>query len=326
MMYQRASYAWDHIAVRAGHAALLNGDCRKLLAAIPDNSISLTITSPPYCMGKAYEPGYTIADFVSAHDEILPEIMRVTRPGGSICWQVGYHVDRNVVMPLDYLVFDAMRKLEAPPILRNRIIWTFGHGYHCPRRFSGRHETLLWFTKGDDYLFNLDAVRVPQKYPGKRANKGPKKGELSGNPLGKNPEDVWDDIPNVKANHVEKLDHPCQFPVALASRLVRALSNPGDIVLDPYSGVASTGAAALLENRRFIGAELDSDYAALGAERLLQAIDGTLRIRDDKPIYVPDPNSAVARRPDHFWPFGSAQKKELTIEYSGSSVRSPSAG
>jgi adenine-specific DNA-methyltransferase len=301
MKYQRASSAWDRVATGRGDAALLNGDCRKLLAVIPDNSIALTVTSPPYCMGKEYEPGNKIEDFITAHTEILPEIMRVTRPGGSICWQIGYHVDDNVVMPLDYLIFDAMRKLTPAPVLRNRIIWTFGHGQHCEKRFSGRHETLLWFTKGKDYLFNLDDVRVPQKYPGKRANKGPQKGKFSGNPLGKNPEDVWD-IPNVKSNHIEKLEHPCQYPVALVRRLVRALSNTNDIVLDPYSGVASTGVAALLEQRRFIGAELDEGYAELGAERLAQAANGTVRVRDDKPVYIPDPNSSVARRPDHFWP------------------------
>lgn len=299
MKYLRASSAWDHVATGRGNAALLNGDCRKLLAAIPDNSVSLVVTSPPYCMGKEYEPGNKIEDFVAAHTEILPEILRVTKPGGSICWQVGYHVDSNVVTPLDYLVFDAMRALDPAPVLRNRIVWTFGHGQHCERRFSGRHETLLWFTKGHDYRFNLDDVRVAQKYPGKRANKGPLKGEFSGNPLGKNPEDVWD-IPNVKANHVEKLEHPCQFPVALVRRLVRALSNADDIVLDPYAGVASTGVAALMEGRRFIGAELADAYAELGAERLAQALNGTVRVRDDKPVATPDPNSSVARRPEHF--------------------------
>ena len=304
MLYQRPSFAWDHVKTKRGAAAIFNGDCRKLLAAIPDASIALTITSPPYCIGKEYEPGYKLEDFIAAQAKVLPEILRVTKPGGSICWQVGYHVDNNALMPLDYLVFDAMRKLDPAPILRNRIIWTFGHGQHCQRRFSGRHELLLWFTKGDGYRFNLDAIRVPQKYPGKLANKGPKKGELSGNPLGKNPEDVWD-IPNVKANHIEKLNHPCQFPVALARRLVLALSNKGDIVLDPFSGVASTGVAALLEKRRFIGSELDEDYAELAEVRLAQAINGTVRVRDDKPIFIPDPRSNVARKPDHFWPFAA---------------------
>lgn len=133
-------------------------------------------------MGKEYEAGNTIDDFILAHDKILPEILRVVKPGGSICWQVGYHVDNSQVMPLDYLVMDAMRKLADPPVLRNRIIWTFGHGYHCERRFSGRHETILWYTKGGSYPFDLDSVRVPQLYPGKTANKGPLKGLPSGNP------------------------------------------------------------------------------------------------------------------------------------------------
>jgi adenine-specific DNA-methyltransferase len=256
-------------------------------------------------MGKEYEPGNKIEDFIAAHSQVLPEIMRVVRPGGSICWQVGYHVHRNQVTPLDYLVFDAMRQLPEPPVLRNRISWTFGHGFHCERRFSGRHETILWFTKGDGYTFDLDAVRVEQKYPGKTANKGPSKGLPSGNPLGKNPGDVWD-IPNVKANHVEKLDHPCQFPVALVRRLVAALTGPGDVVLDPYAGVASTGVAALLEGRRFIGAELDDGYAALAEERLQQARGGTVRVRDDKPVSAPDPKCKVARRPEHFRIFDGA--------------------
>jgi adenine-specific DNA-methyltransferase len=86
--------------------------------------------------------------------------------------------------------------------LRNRIVWTFGHGLHCQKRFSGRHETILWFTKSDDYKFKLDPVRVPSKYPFKKYFKGPNKGRISSNPLGKNPADVWD-IPNVKANRAE---------------------------------------------------------------------------------------------------------------------------
>jgi adenine-specific DNA-methyltransferase len=307
MLYRRAPSAWAHIDANGGRAALLNGDCKTLLAAIPDNSVSLAITSPPYCMGKEYEPGNKIEDFIAAHKVVLPDILRVVRPGGSICWQVGYHVDNNNVTPLDYLIFDAMRQLPEPPILRNRIAWTFGHGFHCERRFSGRHETVLWFTKGDNYTFNLDAVRVPQKYPGKTANKGPSKGLLSGNPLGKNPDDVWD-IPNVKANHVEKLDHPCQFPVALARRLIAALTDPGDIVLDPYAGVASSGVAALLDGRRFIGSELDEYYATLGSERLGQTVRGDVRVREDKPVHVPNPDSKVARRPEHFRNFDSTAK------------------
>lgn len=306
MLYKRASAAWSRIEDRGGSASFFHGDCRKLLEAIPDNSISLVVTSPPYCMGKEYEPGNKIEDFIAAHDEILPEVVRILRPGGSVCWQVGYHVQRNIVVPLDYLVYDAIRKLPQPLIMRNRIVWHFGHGQHCDKRFSGRHENLLWFTKGDDYGFDLDPVRVPQKYPGKRASKGPNQGEFSGNPLGKNPSDVWD-IPNVKANHVEKLAHPCQFPVALVRRLVASLTKPSDIVLDPFAGVASAGVAALLEGRRFVGAEIRDDYATIGADRLLETIGGTVRVRPDVGVKAPNGNSAVAKRPNHFWPQAGEQ-------------------
>ena len=143
-------------------------------------------------------------------------------------------------------------------LLRNRIVWTFGHGLNSEHRFSGRHETNLWFTKGNDYIFNLDCVRVPQKYPGKTFFKGKRKGEISGNPLGKNPTDVWD-IPNVKANHVEKTEHPCQFPEALAQRLILALTNESDIVLDPFLGSGTTALACHLNNRRFVGFELEKN-------------------------------------------------------------------
>lgn len=252
-------------------------------------------------MGKEYEKNNDVEEFVRAHDLILPEIIRVTKPGGSICWQVGYHVRENCLLPLDYLIFDAMRRLSSEIVLRNRIMWTFGHGRHGYSRFSGRHEMILWFTKGKDYHFDLDAVRVPQKYPGKKATRGPRKGEFSGNPLGKNPADVWD-IPNVKSKHVEKTIHPCQFPVAVPQRLIKALSKEGDIVFDPFAGVASTGVAAALEKRRFIGAEFNESYCSIGEQRIQDAINGTARIRPlDQDIHVPDPKSSVASRPDHFW-------------------------
>lgn len=151
--------------------------------------------------------------------------MRILKPQGSICWQVGNYVDNGEIIPLDVILYPIFSRLGLQ--LRNRIVWHFGHGLHASKRFSGRYEVILWFTKGHDYVFNLDAVRVPQKYPQKKHFKGPKKGELSGNPLGKNPGDIWE-IPNVKANHVEKTIHPCQFPVELIERLVLALTNEDD--------------------------------------------------------------------------------------------------
>jgi adenine-specific DNA-methyltransferase len=269
-----------------------------LLDKLPDDSIDLTITSPPYCIGKAYESSRSVEDFAETHRRILPEIVRVTKPGGSICWQIGAHVRDRCIVPLDYIVYGLMLRHENVR-LRNRIIWTFGHGLHETERFTGRHETVLWFTKGDKYTFNLDPIRVPQKYPGKKAYRGPRKGQYSGNPLGKNPSDVWE-IPNVNANHLEKTIHPCQFPIALSQRFILALTEPGALVFDPFSGVGTTGAAAILEGRCFVGSELDADYYEIALRRISDAMKGTLSTRDDRPVLDPSGTGSVARKPDHF--------------------------
>ena len=287
-------------AVKNGTPTVLFfGDCLKLINRLPDSSVDLTITSPNYCMGKEYETSRSIADFIATHKMLLPEIVRITRDGGSICWQVGYHVKNRTVYPLDYVVFSILEGLKGI-VLRNRIVWTFGHGLHPASRFSGRHETILWFTKGSDYKFNLDAVRVPQKYPGKRHYKGPRKGEFSGNPKGKNPGDVWE-IPNVKGNHIEKLDHPCQFPVALTERLVRALCPKKGLVFDPHMGTSSTGVGAIINKRRFLGAEINEKYETIAHSRLLEAYDGIVPVRPiEQPLYVPSAGDKVAHRPKHF--------------------------
>lgn len=181
--------------------------------------------------------------------------------------------------------------------LRNRIVWSFEHGLHCRNRFSGRYETILWFTKADSCVFNLDAVRVPQKYPGEKYFKGPKAGQYSCNPLGKNPGDIWT-IPNVKHNHIEKTIHPCQFPIELVERLVLALTNPGDLVVDPYIGVGSAACAAVIHGRRAAGADLVAEYLQTARDRVKRALQGDLRRRPlGRAIYQPSPNDRVAQRP-----------------------------
>lgn len=283
---------------------LHNGDCMEMLQSLPSESVDVIITSPPYCIGKAYEdPHDDIETFKNHHLRIFPELYRVLKQGGSICWQVGYHVSEKCVIPLDMIVYDIFisesQKYDTPLILRNRIIWTFGHGLNSTLRFSGRHETILWFTKGDSFNFVLDAVRVPQKYPGKRSYKGPNKGQLSGNPYGKNPSDVWD-IPNVKANHVEKTGHPCQFPVAIPQRLIRALAPKNGLILDPFMGAGTTGVAAIMEKRRFVGAELQEEYYNISVDRIKGVETGVTRVRDDVPVAEPNTNMAVARLPEEF--------------------------
>lgn len=253
---------------------------------LASESMQLIVTSPPYNIGKAYERRHALEDYVAQQSQVISECVRLLGPHGSLCWQVGNHVDDGEVFPLDLILYPVFKSHGLK--LRNRIVWHFGHGLHCSKRFSGRHETILWFTKTDDYVFDLDAVRVPSKYPGKKHFKGPHRGELSGNPLGKNPSDVWD-IPNVKSNHVEKTIHPCQFPVELAERLVLAMTRPGDSVFDPYMGVGSAIVAALKHEREGYGCDLVQDYVDIAQARIDALHSGTLRTRAmGKPVY--DPN------------------------------------
>ncbi len=277
------------------------------LRALPDGAVKLIVSSPPYNIGKDYEKKIDLDAYLANFEETIDALCRVLHPNGSLCWQVGNFVEKSEVFPLDIYFYPLFRRRGLK--LRNRIIWRFNHGLHCTKRLSGRYETILWFTKGDSYTFNLDPIRVPSKYPGKLHYKGPKKGLPSGNPLGKNPSDVWDivqqdwesevwEIPNVKSNHPEKTNHPCQFPVELVQRCVLALTNGGDLVLDPYAGVGSTLLAALLHERRAIGFDTNKEYLAEGMSRIKRFYRGDLKIRPiGKPIHQPSGREKVAKVP-----------------------------
>lgn len=278
---------------------------------LPSGSVKLIITSPPYNIGKAYEIRTSIDAYIQNLEPMLSEFSRILSDDGSICWQTGNYVENGEVFPLDIYFYPIFKRLGLH--LRNRIIWHFGHGLHCSKRFSGRYETILWFTKTDHYTFNLDDVRIPSKYPGKKYFKGEKKGQFSCNPKGKNPEDVWEmtlerlvddwdalvwEIPNVKNNHPEKVDHPCQFPVELAERCILALTDENDVVYDPFAGVASSLLAALKNNRRAIGTEIDRRYIDIGQSRIQALANDTLITR---PIYqniwTPSATDKIAKRP-----------------------------
>lgn len=257
------------------------------LKSLKKEKFNLVVSSPPYNIGKEYEEKLTMEQYIDWQESIINKIIPLIKENGSICWQVGNHVEKSSILPLDYIFHDIFSKHNL--IMRNRIIWTYGHGFHAKKRFSGRYEVVMWYTKSDDYTFNLDKVRVPQKYPNKKAFNGPKKGQLSGHNLGKNPEDVWNNIPNVKSNHVEKTDHPCQFPVGLIERLILALTNKDDLIFDPYMGVGSAGVAALIHDRRFKGVEIDKNYFVKARERLDSVLDGTIKYRPHD-IAIYDPN------------------------------------
>ena len=291
----------------------VNEDALSFLQKQPEKSIKLMITSPPYNIGKEYETRTSLQNYLDNLKPIINEMYRVLSDDGSICWEVGNYVDDKTkeIFPLDIYYYELFKECEMQ--LRNRIVWHFGHGLQCENRFSGRYETILWFSKTDNYIFNLDDVRIPSKYPGKRSYKGTNKGKLSGNPKGKNPEDVWTatverlyddwdsciwDIPNVKSNHPEKTIHPCQFPIELVERCVLALTNENDIVYDPFAGVGSTLIASLKNNRVAYGTELVQEYIDIGEERIAKLKDDTLKTRPIyQRIYEPSGKDSVSKYP-----------------------------
>lgn len=293
--------------IRESNYGFFNGRVEDFLMELPNEQLfDLVVTSPPYNIGKSYETRTDLDVYLEWQTSIIDQLVPRLRDGGSICWQVGNFVHDGAVIPLD-IEFDPIFRKRHGMRLRNRIIWHYRHGLHSRRRFSGRYEVVMWYTKNTkDYTFNLDPVRIPSRYPGKRHSKGPKAGTLSGNPKGKNPEDVWDvpenehgeyilepdvnywDIPNVKSGHVEKTEHPCQFPVALVERLVIALTNKGDLVFDPFAGVGSAGVAAALHGRRFWGCEILEEYVETSLTRVEDALAGRARTRPiDRPVYDP---------------------------------------
>jgi len=296
----------DHFTPDA-EIILYLGEALDYLQTLPDNIISLIITSPPYNIGKDYEKQVTLTDYLNSQKPIIQELCRVLKEDGSICWQVGNYVKNGEVFPLDIYYYDLFK--QANLFLRNRIIWHYGHGLHAQKRFSGRYETILWFTKSDRYIFNLDAVRVPSKYPGKRHYKGANKGKPSGNINGKNPSDVWEilvddwqsavwNIPNVKSNHPEKTAHPCQYPVELVERCVLALTNEQDWVLDPFAGAGSSIIASIKNQRRAMGCEKLPEYIAITGDRLQSYQAGTLKTRPlGKPVHIPTGREKVSQIP-----------------------------
>ena len=283
---------------------ILAGDCKQTLQSIRSDSVDLIVSSPPYGMQRKYgdtrEKTQSLEGYLEDMLPVLNELYRILKSTGSLCWQVGNCVQGGEIFPLDIRFYGLFKQFGLS--LRNRIVWRFEAGLHASKRFSGRYETILWFSKSDDYVFCLDNIRVPQKYPGKKHFKGLNHGLPSSNPLGKNPSDYWDiglieedwqeqvwNIPNVKNNHVEKTIHPCQFPVELVQRLILALTTEKDTVLDPFGGVGSSAIAALTLNRKAILCEIEPSYIDITKRRIRDFHNGTLKFRPPVAVRQPGP-------------------------------------
>lgn len=241
-----------------------HGPCEPILKSMTPGSVQAVITSPPYNMGREYESETSLHAYISWLSSIVQDIGAALALHGSLWLQVGSYVRDGATTPIDCMIFPALAK--AGLTLRNRVIWVMDHGTHATKRLSPRYEVILWATKGSAY-FDLDPIRIPQLHPGKRHFKGPKKGELSCNPLGKNPGDVWP-ITQVKNNHPEKTAHPCQFPEELVRRCVLSTTKPGDLVVDPFGGSGTVGRVCADLGRRALLIERDAKYVEIARRRI----------------------------------------------------------
>jgi adenine-specific DNA-methyltransferase len=248
-----------------GGVAIYNRDCVAGMRALPPSMVDLTITSPPYNIGKEYESPLALEDYLNWSGLWIGEVHRITRFDGSFWLNLGYVPveGRARAIPLPYLLWD-----RIPFYLIQEIVWHYGAGVAARQAFSPRNEKFLWYVKSSDsYTFNLDEIRDPDvKYPNQKKN-----GKLKCNPLGKNPSDVWI-LPKVTSganrSSKERTEHPAQFPVAVVERIIQASSRPGDLILDPFMGSGTTALVASKLGRKVIGFELSSRYLDLIVRRL----------------------------------------------------------
>ena len=237
---------------------------------LPKAVIDLTITSPPYNIGKEYEEVRELSDYIDWCERWIRLIQDATSPIGSFWLNVGYLQvpGRGKALPIPYLLWN---RIEF--YLIQEIVWNYGAGVASRKSFSPRNEKFLWYVKDEQqYTFNLDAVRDPNvKYPNQRKN-----GKIKCNPLGKNPTDVWS-FPKVTSGKMrsseERTAHPAQFPLAVIDRIIRACSSPQDVILDPFMGSGTTAEAALRNHRQVVGFEIRSDYVRITQERINDVTD-----------------------------------------------------
>ncbi|HAV5945238.1 site-specific DNA-methyltransferase [Acinetobacter baumannii] len=245
--------------------AIYNGNCLELLKKIPKGSIDLTFTSPPYNIGKEYEDILSVKEYVKWCEQWLGPIETITKNNGSFVLNVGYlaYGNKAKCLPITYLLWDKINMY-----LQQEIIWNYGAGVSAKKFLAPRNEKLLWYIKDPkNYCFNLDEIRDPDvAYPNQKKN-----GKLRCNPLGKNPSDVWR-IAKVTSGagraSKERTPHPAQFPMELCSRVIKAFSDIGGLVVDPFLGSGSTMATCIQENRYCIGFEIREDYCELAANRI----------------------------------------------------------
>lgn len=262
----------------ADGVAIFQGDCVDLMRLLPPGVIDLTVTSPPYNIGKEYETVLAQSKYLDWCESWIHEIYRLTKNDGAFWLNLGYFQvpNKGKAIPIPYLLWD-----RIPFYLIQEIVWNYGAGVACRSMFSPRNEKFLWYVKDAmSYCFNLDDIRDPDvKYPNQKKN-----GKLKCNPLGKNPTDVWQ-LPKVTSgkdrSSEERTTHPAQFPVAVIDRIIKCSSNKGDVILDPFMGSGTTAETALRNGRNVIGFELNPIYVEIAGRRIESYFEAPYRIEPE---------------------------------------------
>lgn len=247
---------------------LYQGDCVDLLENLPPGLIDLTVTSPPYNIGKEYEARLGVEEYLDWCERWISGVYSATACGGAFWLNLGYMPlpTRARAIPIPYLLWD-----RVPFYLVQEVVWHYGAGVAARRAYSPRNEKFLWYARDEnDFYFDLDAVRDPNiKYPNQFKN-----GKRKVNLAGKNPSDVWV-FPKVTSgknrSSRERTSHPAQFPIAVIERIVKGGSPPEALVLDPFMGSGTTAEVALTLGRPVVGIELNPDYIEIAIDRLEKA-------------------------------------------------------
>ena len=224
---------------------------------LPDNSVALMVTSPPYHVGKEYDADTSFGEFLNLLKDVLAETYRVLEPGGRMVVNVA-NLGRRPYVPLASFVTQMALDLSFFP--RGEVIWVkaAGAGGNCawgswmsPSNPTLRdvHEYCLCFSKG-----RMDRVRTGEATI--------ERDEFLEATLS-----VW----HLPPESAKRVGHPAPFPIALPRRFIELYTFVGDIVLDPFLGSGSTAVAAVESGRRFVGYELERNYARLARRRVRQA-------------------------------------------------------
>lgn len=247
------------------NVALYKIDCMEFMKKMKRPVFDLTITSPPYNIGKEYEREIGVKQYVKQSKIWMNNVYDITKRNGAFWLNLGYFKvpEKGFAVPISYLIWN-----KTPFYFLQEIIWYYEAGVTSNKKFSPRNEKFLWYIKNPKkYIFNLNSIRDKNvKYPNQKKN-----GILKVNPNGKNPTNVWA-IPKITSGNgrssKERTSHPAQFPIKVIDRIVKACSNKNNLIFDPFIGSGTVAESALKNNRCVVGCEIKSKYLNIAKRRI----------------------------------------------------------